>query len=101
VLGDDRHPLPDPVARRPLRHVLTRELHRAVAGTHDAEDRLERRRLARRVPAEPAAELAPPPPEAESLEDVDRPVERVDGVEAQERRLVAHLVVVALAPRYA
>src|SRR4051812_33431071 len=108
VLGHDRDPLPDPVARRPRRHILAREAHAAVSRPHDAEHRLQGRRLARRVAPEQADELARRHLEVHALEDVDRPVVRVDGLEPQEglgRRPVparlGHFLAAALVPRYA
>ncbi len=58
ILRHDREPAPDPVRRRHPRDVLAREPHRARARPDEAEDRLQRRRLPRRVPAEEADELA-------------------------------------------
>src|SRR5581483_1617405 len=106
VLGHDRHPASDPVARRPARHVLAAEDDAPRARPDDAEDRLQRRRLARRVAAEEADELAGPDLEPEVLEDVDRPVEGVDGVEPEQRpaavrRRVGHFVSAVRRPRYA
>ena len=71
VLGDDRHPLRDPVARLLVGHVLAVEPDPAGARLHDAERRLQRRRLARRVAAEQADELAGPDLDARVVEDVD------------------------------
>src|SRR3954447_21688814 len=105
VLGDDREALLDPVARRAAGHVLAAEEHLAAARPDDAERRLQRRRLARRVAAEQADELARVHVQRESLQDVDRPVVRVDRVELEERLAVgcgrAHFVAAAFVPRYA
>ena len=76
--GHDRHPRVDPVARRAAGHVLARELDRPVARLDEAEDRLQRRRLARRVAAEQGDELAFAHVQVEVLEDVDLAVVRVD-----------------------
>src|SRR3954469_3542211 len=101
ILRHDRHPLADPVARGALRDVLAAEANRAVPRLHDPEDRLQRRRLAGRVSAEEADELAGADVKRQSLENVDLPVVRVDGGELQEISVLAHFVVAALAPRYA
>src|SRR6185312_15450010 len=62
----------------------------------------QRRRLPRRVAAEQADELARTHVQVEGLEDVDRPVVRVDGVELEQRLAgLVHFVFVALVPRYA
>src|SRR5437588_600981 len=90
VLGHDRHPARDAVARRPRRHVLTVELDAPAARLDDAEDRLQRRRLPRRVPAEQAHELARAHLERDLLEDVDLAVVRVHGIELEQRAVLAH-----------
>src|SRR5512133_3261173 len=110
VLGDDRDPLADPIARRAGRDVLTSEAHGAVPRPHDPEHGLQGRRLAGGVATEQADELAAPHLEAQALENVDLPVERVHGLELQQglgRRTVlvaagfAHFVVAAFVPSYA
>ena len=80
VLGHDRETALDPVSSRHLRHVLACETNRASARTDDPEDRLQRRRLARRVAAEQADELALVDDEILVLEDVDLPVVGVDAL---------------------
>ena len=103
VLRDDRHPLPDAVARRARGHVLAVERHRAGPWPHDPEDRLQRRRLPGRVPSEQAHELARADLQVRVLEDVHLAVVRVDRVEPQQRaravRRLAHFRSVADAPR--
>src|ERR671935_176359 len=73
------------------------ELDRAGAGTNQAKDRLERRRLAGGVAAKQRHELAFADLDVDALQDVDLPVERVDPREPQQ----AHFVSAALSPRYA
>ncbi len=84
VLGHDRHPPPDPVARRALGDVLAVEPHAAAARPHDPEHRLQRRRLARRVAPEQADELPRADLQVDPLEDVDLAVVRVDVLEPEE-----------------
>src|SRR5919201_2064443 len=97
VLGDDRHPACDSVARTAFGDVLPVELHCAGARTNKSEDRLQRRRLARRVAAEQRDELALTHLEVDVLENVDLAVVGVDLAKAEER---AH-VSLARSPRYA
>src|SRR5205807_1485360 len=101
VLGDDRHPARDAVARRPRGHVLAVELDAPAARLDDAEDRLQRRRLAGRVSAEQADELARPHLERDLLEDADLAVVRVDVGEPKQRAraVLAHATSSASAPR--
>src|SRR6185312_9934038 len=79
------------------------ELDPPVARLHEAEDRLERRRLSRRVAAEQRDELALAHLEVEVLEDVDLPVVGVDRVQPQQRcpAVRAHFVLAFRRPRYA
>jgi hypothetical protein len=57
VLRHDRDTTGDPLRHRPGRHVLAAEQDPPGARPHDAQDRLERGRLAGGVPAEQADQL--------------------------------------------
>ena len=89
VLRDDREAAADAVARRPRGDVLAVDAHGAVARPDDAEDRLQRRRLARRVAAEQADELARLDRDRQPLQDVDLAVVGVDRVELAGRLICA------------
>src|SRR6266566_872281 len=103
VLGNDRHPLPDPVARVAAGHFLAPKFDGAVARLYEAKDRLQRRGLSRGVAAEERHELAFANIQIQVLEDVDLPVVRVDVRQAQEIRcsVRAHFVSAFRRPRYA
>ena len=95
-------PAPDAVRGREPRDVLAREPHDARARPDEPQDRLERRRLARRVPAEQADELALADLQVGVLEDVDLPVVGVHPVELEEGSRVAvraHLRAIPPVPR--
>src|SRR6185312_7679061 len=72
---------------RPARHVLARQQHAARARSHDPEDRLQRGRLARRVAAQQADQLAGADLQRDALEDPHLRVVRRDVVEAEENVL--------------
>ena len=72
------------VRAQPLRCV---EPDDAGLRADDAEDRLQRRRLAGGVAAEQADELALADDEVDALEDVDLPVVGVDRLELEQRRM--------------
>ena len=95
ILGHDRHAAADPVARRPSGHVLAAEDDRAGARPHEPQDRLQRRRLPRRVPAEQGHELALAHLQLHVLKDVDQAVVGVDPRQLEH----AHFVVALLVPR--
>src|SRR5207248_224020 len=99
VLGHDRHPPRDAVARRPRRDVLARELDPPPPRLHDAEDRLQRRRLPGRVPAEEADELARAHLERDPLQDADLAVVGVYLGEPEQRAVLAHAASSDSAPR--
>src|SRR6188472_3611405 len=110
VLRHDREAAADPVGGRHPRHVLAGEHHASCAWPHETEDRLERRRLPRRVTAEEADELPLAHDEMRVLEDVDLAVVRVDPLELEEgsgsgsvhgRRGAAHFRAIPPVPRYA
>src|SRR5581483_4326821 len=101
VLRHDRDPAGDPVARRPARHVLPAQPHRSAPRPHDAQDRLQRRRLARGVAAEQADELPLVDVDREALQDVDLAVVGVDRVELEQGLGGRHFFAISPRPRYA
>ena len=65
---------------------LAVDQHAAAVGAHDAEHRLERRRLARGVAAEQADQLARLDADRDALEDAHLAVARRDVIELEQRR---------------
>ena len=84
VLRHDRDPGGDALRHRPLRHVLAVQQHPAGARPDDAQDGLQRRRLAGRVPAQQADQLALVHVQRDPLQDPHLAVVRGDLVQAQQ-----------------
>src|SRR5215469_15678485 len=91
VLRHDRDPAGDPLWHRPARHVRAVDQHLSRAWPDDAQDRLERGRLAGGVAAEQADQFPLADVQRDSLKDPYLRVVRGDVVQAQQRgvRLLA------------
>jgi hypothetical protein len=88
VLRHDRQAAGDPRRHVHVVDLLAVEQHAPASRAHDAEDRLQRRRLARGVAAEQADQLAGADLERDPFEDPHLAVVGGDVVERQQRRPV-------------
>src|ERR1700692_2015693 len=88
--------------RRVVRDVAALELDRSLARMVQAVDGAKRRRFAGAVGPDERDDLPLAHLDRDALQRLDRPVERLDAVQLEQRaRLRAHDVLTAAVPRYA